>query len=72
LASTNRTLLLTFRFEHHTPEDNSYGSEDKNMSWSGILGMVVRKEVEVGINLLHFSSYRMAVVGFLPPIFNSK
>jgi hypothetical protein len=42
------------------------------MSWSGILGMVVRKEVEVGINLLHFSSYRMAVVGFLPPIFNSK
>jgi hypothetical protein len=58
--------------EYHTPEENSYGSQEANMSWSGILGMVVKKEVEVVINILELSSHRMEVVEFLPPFFTSK
>jgi hypothetical protein len=69
---TYSVVLSTFRLEYLTPEDNSYGSEEGNLSWSGILGMVVKKEVEVGINMLEFASYRMEIVGFLPPIYTSK
>jgi hypothetical protein len=69
---TYSVILSTFRLEYHIPEENSYGSEEGNMSWSGILGMVVKKEVEVGINMLEFASYRMEIVEFLPPIFTSK
>jgi hypothetical protein len=58
--------------EYHTPEENSYGSEEGNMSWSGILGMVVKKEVEVVINILELASRRMEIVEFLPPFFTSK
>jgi hypothetical protein len=63
---------LTRRIEYHVPEDNSYGSEEGNASWSGILGMVVRKEVDFGINMFHLASHRVAVLGFLPPLFSSK
>jgi hypothetical protein len=58
--------------EYHTPEENSYGSEEGNMSWSGILGMVVKKEVEVVINMLELASHRMEIVEFLPPFSTSK
>jgi len=69
---TYSAILSTSRLEYHSPEENSYGSDEGNMSWSGILGMVVKNEVEFGINVLEFASYRMEVVEFLPPIFTSK
>jgi hypothetical protein len=65
-------MLSMFRLEYHITEDNSYGSEEENVSCSGILGMVIKKKVEVGINMLEFASYRMEIVEFLPPIFSSK
>jgi hypothetical protein len=65
-------IAFTFRLEYHIPEDNSYGSDEGNVSWSGILGMVIKKEVDVGINLFQLASHRMTAFGFLPPIFNSK
>jgi hypothetical protein len=61
-----------FRLEYHTPEDNSYGSDQGNVSWSGILGMVLKKKVDVGINMLEFSSSRMEIVEFLPPVFSTR
>ncbi|XP_023716974.2 probable glutamate receptor [Cryptotermes secundus] len=64
--------LANFTLEYHIPEDNSYGSDEGNVSWSGILGMVIKKEVDVGINVFQLASHRMTAVGFLPPIFNSK
>jgi hypothetical protein len=42
------------------------------MSWNGMLGMVIKKEVEVGINMLEVANFRMDVAEFLPPIFSSK
>jgi hypothetical protein len=63
---------FAFRLECRVPEDNSYGSEEGNVSWSGILGMVIRREVHVGINMFHLASDRVAVIGFLPPLFSSK
>jgi hypothetical protein len=66
-----RTSFMS-RLEYHVPEDNSYGSEEGNGSWSGILGMVIRNEVEVGINMFNLASHRMTVIGFLPPLFSSK
>jgi hypothetical protein len=65
-------IASMFRLEYHIPEDNSYGSDDGNVSWSGILGMVIKNEVDVGINVFQFASHRMTAVGFLPPIFSSK
>jgi hypothetical protein len=64
--------LSTFRLEYHTPKENSYGSQEGNKSWSGIVGMVMRKEVEVGISVLEFARNRMEIVEFLPPIFMPK
>jgi hypothetical protein len=64
--------LTTFRLEYHTPKENSYGSEEGNKSWSGMIGMVIKKEVEVGINIFEFVINRMEIVEFLPPVFRSK
>jgi hypothetical protein len=61
-----------FRLEYHVPEDDSYGSDEGNTSGGGILGMVIKKEVEVGINTLEFTSFRTNIVGFLSPLFSSK
>jgi hypothetical protein len=54
------------------PNDAVFGSQLDNGSWTGAVGMVVRKEVDVGISFFAYLLDRMYAVDFLPPIWNVK
>jgi hypothetical protein len=58
--------------DYVTLEDGVFGFRLDNGSWSGAVGMVVRKEVDVGISFFAYLVDRMDAVDFLPPIWNVK
>jgi len=57
---------------YYIPREKSYGTEDKNGSWSGMVGEVFEKRADIGLNLFMFSRKRAAASDFFPPIFNTK
>jgi len=57
---------------YYIPQEKSYGTEDKNGSWSGMVGEVFEKRADIGLNLFMFSRKRARAVDFFPPIFNTK
>jgi hypothetical protein len=66
------TSFLISRTQYYIPDERSYGTEDKNGSWNGMVGEVSKKRADMGLNLFIFSAKRVAVVDFLPPIFSTK
>jgi hypothetical protein len=58
--------------EYVAPNDAVFGSQLDNGSWTGAVGMVVRKEVDVGVSFFAYLLDRMYAVDFLPPIWNVK
>lgn len=65
-------VFLTHRSEYLEPADGTYGNQDENGTWGGVVGMIAREEADVGINILAFSTERIRSIAFLPPIWNSK
>lgn len=63
---------MYFRSQYEDPEEGSYGARDENGSWDGVIGMIVGKEADVGLNVLDFESIRLDVVDFFPPLWNLK
>jgi hypothetical protein len=64
--------FLICRTKYYIPHEISYGTEDKNGSWSGMVGEVFKKHADIGLNLFMLSTKRVAALDFFPPIFNTK
>jgi hypothetical protein len=63
---------MIHRSEYCETKVGAYGNQDENGTWGGVVGMIVREEAHVGINILAFSTERILSIAFLPPIWNSK
>ncbi|KDR11386.1 hypothetical protein L798_14018 [Zootermopsis nevadensis] len=63
---------MNFTSEYLEPADGTYGNQDENGTWGGVVGMIAREDADVGINILAFSTERINSIAFLPPIWNSK
>jgi hypothetical protein len=66
------SCFLISRTRYYIPDEISYGTEDENRSWSGMVGEVFKKRADVGLNLFMLTTKRAAAVDFFPPIFNTK
>jgi hypothetical protein len=64
--------FLISRIQYYIPDEISYGTEDENGSWSGMVGEVFEKRADIGLNLFMLTANRASAVDFLPPIFNTK
>ncbi|KAJ9590518.1 hypothetical protein L9F63_016469 [Diploptera punctata] len=62
---------LNFTTEFVAGLDNAYGSLD-NGTWSGIIQMMINKDVEFAVNLFRITTERLDVVDFTIPIMRSK
>jgi hypothetical protein len=65
-------VFLIPRIQNYIPDEISYGTEDQNGSWSGMVGEVFKKRADIGLNLFMLTAKRAAAVDFFPPIFNTK
>lgn len=48
------------------------GYKDDNGTWHGLVEELVKRQAEVGINILAMTNERMDAIDFLPPILNDK
>jgi len=64
--------LLPHRSQYNTSVENTVGSQGKNGSWTGVIGMMVRGEVQVAVIPLVATSERESVVDFTSPLANIK
>jgi hypothetical protein len=60
------------RTDFYMPEDQAYGTRARNGSWTGMVGMILRGEVQLATCMFSFHSDRMNVVNFFPPFWKSK
>ncbi|KAK7111831.1 hypothetical protein V1264_011398 [Littorina saxatilis] len=58
---------LNFRFQIVESPDNKYGALEKDGRWNGMVGMVARKEVDMGVGPYTITSLRETVVDFSVP-----
>nr|KAG5713493.1 hypothetical protein BaRGS_025041 [Batillaria attramentaria] len=59
---------LKFRYEFVEPEDKEWGAPaDNGSGWTGVVGMVLRKEVDMGVGPVTITSIREAVIDFTKP-----
>jgi hypothetical protein len=65
-------VFLISRTQYYIPDEISYGTQDQNGSWSGMVGEVFKKRADIGLNLFMLTAKRAAAVDFFPPIFNTK
>ncbi|GFR17070.1 glutamate receptor ionotropic, delta-1 [Trichonephila clavata] len=59
--------ILKFKYILMSPHDGEFGTLHGNESWSGLIGMVQRKEVDIALNLLSITEDRVKVVDFSEP-----
>jgi len=64
--------LLPHRSDYIKSVDNSSGAQRKNGSWTGVIGMMVRGEVQVADIPLVATPERESVVDFTSPLANIK
>nr|CAD7201097.1 unnamed protein product [Timema douglasi] len=62
---------LNFTTEHKVPKDRAYGSVDRNGTWNGMVGMLVRGEVDLVVGTLTMTSQRLDAVRFSVPLVSS-
>ena len=67
LAYSCVSFRLT-RSRYQSPLDRSFGTDQGNGSWSGIIGMIVRDEVHISIAGLIWDTNRALVVDFINPM----
>jgi hypothetical protein len=53
-------------------ENGSLGYIDENGTWYGLVRVIVKKQADVGINVLGMNDERLDVVHYLPPILSDK
>ena len=61
-----------YRSEYFVTVDGSAGAKLKNGSWSGIVGMLVRGEIEVASMNLVMTPERQSIVDFTFPLFDTR
>ncbi|XP_069171944.1 LOW QUALITY PROTEIN: glutamate receptor U1-like [Procambarus clarkii] len=59
---------LNFSYLYLRPPDGSWGLKREDGTWSGMLGMVIRQEVDVGVGPFGVSAARAEVVDFTKPV----
>nr|XP_045600070.1 probable glutamate receptor [Procambarus clarkii] len=59
---------LNFSYKYMRPPDGSSGSKREDGSWSGMVGMVIRQEIDVAVGPFGVSAVRAEVVDFTVPI----
>jgi hypothetical protein len=57
--------MYNYRLEHVITEDKKFGLKKSDGTWSGIIGMVVSRRADLGLNILVISNGRLDVVDFL-------
>ncbi|XP_069704806.1 glutamate receptor ionotropic, delta-1-like isoform X2 [Periplaneta americana] len=62
---------MNFRTNYSFPEDKAFGSF-QNGSWTGVIGMIAKREADVGLSTFSFTRERIEVVDFFPPIWNFR
>jgi len=50
------------------PADNAWGSVDKSNHWNGMVAMLHRKQVDVGVDHFMMTAERSTVMDFTTPI----
>ena len=60
--------MLTFSYTTVASIDGSWGSKLKNGSYGGMIGMILRGEVEFAVADFYITSNRKKVVDFSPAI----
>jgi hypothetical protein len=60
--------LLRYRSDFSKATENTSGAKLKNGSWTGVLGMVVRREAQVGDLAIAMASENVPVVDFTFPV----
>ncbi|GIY25580.1 glutamate receptor ionotropic, delta-1 [Caerostris extrusa] len=58
---------LKFKWIIKTPPDRESGRMNENGSWTGLIGMIQRKEVDMALNLIPMTESRTNVVDFSDP-----
>ncbi|XP_076353788.1 glutamate receptor ionotropic, delta-1-like [Tachypleus tridentatus] len=63
---------LNFRYIIKSPKDNEWGAKLSNKSWTGMIGMVHRKEADIAIDSIVVTEERQEAVDFtLPYVYDS-
>jgi hypothetical protein len=57
---------------YYRNKDGTLGYKDENGTWHGLVRFIVKKQADVGINLLGMNNERLDVVHYLPPILSDK
>jgi hypothetical protein len=60
------------RTSYYRSEKRILGYKDENGTWHGLVDELVKRQAEVGINMLAITNERIDAVDYLPPIFNDK
>ncbi|XP_063860093.1 probable glutamate receptor isoform X2 [Scylla paramamosain] len=63
------TQTLNFTYSVITPEDQSWGSELPNGSWTGMIGQVVEKEADIALGPFGIKLSRSRVVDFTESLY---
>lgn len=63
---------LNFRYKLVVPADKEWGRKTSNGTWTGIIGLLAREEVDIGVCYLSVSSDRKEAVEFSEPYWNDQ
>ncbi|KAG7174135.1 Glutamate receptor ionotropic, kainate 4-like 11 [Homarus americanus] len=59
---------LNFTYKYVHPADGTFGSEQDDGSWSGMVGMVIREEADFSVGFFSLSASRAEVLDFTWPV----
>ncbi len=60
--------ILNFTYTIHMPPDGEWGAKRSDGSWTGVIGQLAAREVDVAAADFRITALRGPVVDFLPPI----
>ncbi|CAG2169409.1 unnamed protein product, partial [Oppiella nova] len=63
--------LLHFKYEFRLVKDMAYGRPDKNGTWNGMIGELIRGEADIAVADLTITSKREEAVDFTHPFMNT-
>ena len=63
--------ILHFKYEFRLVKDNAYGRPDKNGTWNGMMGELIRGEADLAVADLTITSKREGAVDFTHPFMNT-
>ncbi|PSN50309.1 Ionotropic receptor 135, partial [Blattella germanica] len=68
----NMEKWMNFTTEYLYPSDGAYGGKLENGSWSGVIGMLMSKEVDASSVAFEMTADRAQVVDFTLPLYNIR